>query len=48
MNSCFNCKINKECDCGKIILNLKEYLPYSLYEQIEDIIRMQFDCEYFE
>ena len=48
MKNCFNCKIVKECDCGKMILELKEYLPNGIYNQIKDIIIMQLDCEYYE
>lgn len=48
MRNCFSCKIAKECDCGKMILDLKQYLPFGLYNQIEDIIKMQYDCEYYE
>jgi len=45
MRNCFDCKIAKECDCGKMIIDIKEYLPHGIYNQIEEIIRMQFDCD---
>jgi len=48
VNNCYNCKINEECDCGKMICGLEEYLSFGLYEQIKDIIIMQFNCEFYE
>ena len=47
-NNCKNCKVSNECECWEKISRLKNYLPLELYEQIEDIIIMQFDCEYYE
>jgi hypothetical protein len=48
MKNCFSCSINKECELGRMMFSLEEYLPYSLYEQIENIIRIQFNCDYYE
>jgi hypothetical protein len=48
MRNCYSCDASEECECGQMLINLKEYLPIGLYAQIEDIIVMQFDCEYHE
>ena len=48
MKNCFDCKIKDECECGKMIIGIGNYLSHGLYEQIEDIIKMEFDCEFYE
>ena len=48
MNNCYDCDCIDECACGKKIIELKEYLPDGIYQQIKDIIIVQFECEYYE
>lgn len=48
MHNCFDCSVKDECEASRMLFELRTIFPDELCDNIENVVRQQFDCEYYE